>query len=184
MLGVLASLIAVVGIIPYISIQLKAIGLGYEILATEEDFIGNWLDNSSFYQDKTLMITIILAVFTLLFGSRKLDPNERHEGLVASVAFESLIKLAAFLAIGIYVTYGIYNGFEDIFKLAYNKTELQKLFHLETAGINSVSWTWLILLSMSAALFLPRQFHVAVVENTNPNFVIFIYLYWRAVCRF
>ena len=170
-LGILATLIAVLGIIPYISIQLKAIGLGYEILATEEDFIGTWLDNSAFYRDKTLMITIILAVFTLLFGSRKLDPNERHEGLVASVAFESLIKLTAFLAIGIYVTYGIYNGFGAVFELTYNKTELQQLFYLESAGINSVSWTWLIILSMSAILFLPRQFHIAVVENTNPNFV-------------
>jgi len=138
-----------------ISIQLKAIGISYEILSTEEDFIGNWLDNSSFYRDKTLMITIILAVFTLLFGS---------------------------------VTYGIYNGFEDVFKLAYNKTELQELFHLESAGINSVSWTWLILLSMSAVLFLPRQFHVAVVENTNPNFVIkaswLFPLYLLLICLF
>lgn len=170
-LGILATLIAVFGIIPYISIQLKAIGLGYDILATEEDFIGRWLDNSSFYRDKTLMITIILAVFTLLFGSRKLDPNERHEGLVASIAFESLIKLTAFLAVGIYVTYGIYNGFGDVFQLAYDKEKLQQLFYLESAGINSVSWTWLIILSMFAVLFLPRQFHIAVVENTNPDFV-------------
>ena len=170
-LGILATLIAVLGIIPYISIQLKAIGLGYDILATEEDFIGRWLDNSSFYRDKTLMITIILAVFTLLFGSRKLDPNERHEGLVASVAFESLIKLTAFFAVGIYVTYGIYNGFGDVFQLAYDKERLQQLFYLESAGINSVSWTWLVILSMSAILFLPRQFHMAVVENTNPDFV-------------
>ena len=125
-LGILASLIAVVGVIPYISIQLKAIGLGYDILATEQDFIGLWLDNSSFYRDKTLVITIILAVFTLLFGSRKVDPNERHEGLVASIAFESLIKLTTFLAIGIYVTYGIYNGFADIFSQASQQEQLQQ----------------------------------------------------------
>ena len=173
-LGILATLIAVLGIIPYISIQLKAISLSYEILATEEDFMGAWLDNSSFYRDKTLMITIILAVFSLLFGSRKLDPNERHEGLVASIAFESLVKLTAFFAVGIYVTYGIYNGFTEVFHLAYQEEELRQLFTLESDAINSTSWLSLIILSMSAILFLPRQFHIAVVENTNANFV------WKA----
>ncbi len=173
-LGILATLIAVLGIIPYISIQLKAISLSYEILATEEDFIGLWLDNSSFYRDKTLMITIILAVFTLLFGSRKLDPNERHEGLVASIAFESIIKLTAFFAVGIYVTYGIYSGFADVFQLAYEEEKLRQLFTLESSAINNTSWLSLIILSMSAILFLPRQFHIAVVENTNVNFV------WKA----
>lgn len=170
-LGILATLIAVLGVIPYISIQLKAISFSYDILATQEDFVGRWFDNSTFYRDKTLFITIILSVFTILFGSRKLDPNERHEGLVASIAFESVFKLAAFLAIGIYVTYGIYNGFGSLYTAALNNEDIQATLLLETTGNNSTSWFWLIILSMSAVLFLPRQFHMAVVENTNPNFV-------------
>ncbi|MEM6319228.1 MAG: ATP-binding protein [Bacteroidota bacterium] len=170
-LGILATLVAIIGVIPYISIQLKAIGIAYDILIVDDDFWVDWADQSSFYCDKVLLITIVLAIFATLYGSRKLDPNERHEGLVASVAFESIIKLVAFLAVGIYVTWSIYDGIEDVFTLSTQNERLRQLFDLEMAGINGTSWTWLILLSMSAILFLPRQFHMAVVENTNQKFV-------------
>ncbi|MEM1119722.1 MAG: sensor histidine kinase [Bacteroidota bacterium] len=167
-LGILATIVAIIGVIPYISIQLKAIGIAYDILITEDDLL---FSEQPFYNDKVLIITIVLALFAILYGSRKLDPNERHEGLVASVAFESVIKLIGFLLVGIYVTYGIYSGFDDLFTLSKNNEQLRQLFDLELVGINGTSWTWLILLSMSAILFLPRQFHMAVVENTNAEFV-------------
>lgn len=170
-LGIVATMVAIIGVIPYISIQLKAIGIAYDILITEDDFLESWFDESSFYHDKVLIITIVLALFAILYGSRKLDPNERHEGLVASVAFESIIKLVGFLIVGIYVTYGVYDGYEHIITLSRDNEQLSQLFHMEIVGINGTSWTWLILLSMSAILFLPRQFHMAVVENTNPEFV-------------
>ena len=170
-LGVIATLIAVFGIIPYISIQLKAISFSFDILATENDFLGRWLDSSTFYRDKALIVTIVLSIFAILFGTRKLDPNERHEGMVAAVAFESIIKLLAFVAIGLYVTYGIYGGFGDIFSKAMDNTDLRKLITLPGSGVSAASWLTSLVLSMSAVLFLPRQFHIAVVENTNPRFV-------------
>ena len=69
-------------------------------------------------QDNTLYIAMILAAFTILFGTRHLDATERHEGMVAAIAFESLVKLLAFLAVGLFVTFGMYDGFGDIFARA------------------------------------------------------------------
>ena len=68
--------------------------------------------------DSTLLVAAVLAAFTILFGTRHLDATERHEGMVAAVAFESLVKLLAFLAVGLFVTYGMYDGFSDIFTRA------------------------------------------------------------------
>lgn len=170
-LGIIVTLIAVFGIIPYISIQLKAINSSSSILAYQEDWLGNLLDGSTFYKDKALVIAGILTVFTILFGTRHLDPNERHEGLVAAIAFESIWKLIAFLAIGVFVTFGIYDGFGDVFEQANQNEEISKLFSIKDSGVDSWSWSWMIILSMSAIILLPRQFHVSVVENTDSKFV-------------
>lgn len=170
-LGILVTIVAVVGIIPYISLQLKAIDLSSDILAQQKDLLDSFLDSSSFYRDKSFVIAVVLTIFTILFGTRHLDPNERHEGLVAAIAFESIWKLIAFLSIGFFVTYGIYNGFEDLFNQAYQNPEIANTFSLKDSGVDSWSWTWMVILSMSAIMLLPRQFHVLVVENTNVKFV-------------
>lgn len=172
-LGILATVIAVFGVIPYISIQLKAIAVSYDILTHDGEQA--WSVDSflavPFYLDTAWYIAIALAIFTILFGTRNLDPNERHEGLVAAVAFESLFKLVAFLAIGIFVTFGMFSGFDNLFSSALDYPEIAKTLFLDDSPINGWYWFWLIVLSMSAILFLPRQFHIAVVENTNPDFV-------------
>ncbi|MCB0620076.1 MAG: hypothetical protein KDC32_05875 [Saprospiraceae bacterium] len=168
-LGLLGTVIAVFGIIPYISIQLKAIAISFDIL-TLGGQPGDHLQ-VPFYADTALYIAIALAIFTILFGTRHLDPNERHEGLVAAIAFESLLKLAAFLAVGIFVVFGLYQGLPDLFTQALQEERIQRLLDLRAAPIDGWSWFWLNLLSMSAVLFLPRQFHVAVVENTSADHV-------------
>ncbi|MEM1328365.1 MAG: sensor histidine kinase [Bacteroidota bacterium] len=172
-LGVLATLIAVFGIIPYISIQLKATAVSYDILTHEgkQAWTGEELLSIPFYLDTAWYIAIALAAFTILFGTRNLDPNERHEGLVAAVAFESILKLIAFLAIGIFVVFGLFDGFDDLFVQAAQVEAVTSILFLEENGTSGWSWFWLLFISMSAILFLPRQFHVAVVENTNPRFV-------------
>lgn len=167
-LGIMATLIAVFGIIPYISIQLKAIAVSYDILTGHTENLNRVLP---LFSDTALYIAIALAIFAILFGTRNLDPNERHEGLVAAIALESLIKLFAFLAVGIFVTFGLYNGFGDLFDKAYELEQIVQLFDFENTNINSWEWFWLCFLSMSAILLLPRQFHISVVENTNPNYV-------------
>ncbi len=167
-LGVLATLIAVFGIIPYISIQLKAISTSFDLLVGHGPLNHPNPTQSPFYLDTALYIAIALAAFTILFGTRNLDPNERHGGLVAAIAFESVLKLVAFLAIGIYVTFGLHGGFGPLFEKAAEVPSIRQLFTLEAVGLNGWEWFWLVFLSMSAIMLLPRQFHVAVVENTNP----------------
>lgn len=171
-LGVVASIIAVLGVIPYISIQLKAVALSFETLLSEESkqtiAFG---PETPFYMDLAFYIAIVLAFFTFFFGARKLDPNEKHEGLVAAIAFESLVKIFAFLVVGIFVTYGVFNGFGDIFSRALQREELVHLFSFESAGLNGGSWMLLIILSMFAIVLLPRQFHIAIVENTKVKYL-------------
>ena len=163
-LGVIATLISVFGIIPYISIQLKAISSSFDLLIGQ---LPAHHADVPFYLDTALYITVALASFTILFGTRNLDPNERHGGLVAAIAFESLLKLVAFISIGLFVTFGLYDGFGDIFQKGQEVPSIRALFTLESAGLDGWEWFWLLFLSMSAVMLLPRQFHVAVVENTN-----------------
>ncbi|HEX9921035.1 MAG TPA: sensor histidine kinase, partial [Anaerolineae bacterium] len=169
-LGGLVTIVAVIGIIPYISLQLKAISTSFtvllhypEIIMPTETHAVPVLGDTAFY------IALLLAVFAILFGTRHLDVTEHHEGLVVAIAFESVIKLLAFLAVGIFVTFGFYNGFGDVFARAAANPDLTALFTMEGGGGSYLSWAWLIFLSMMAIMFLPRQFQMAVVENVNEN---------------
>jgi Na+/proline symporter/nitrogen-specific signal transduction histidine kinase len=169
-LGSTVTIIAVLGTIPYISLQLKAISTSFLILK-EYPLISNLGPFTAIpvFKDKAFYIALILAIFTILFGTRNLEATERHEGLVAAIAFESLIKLIAFLAVGIFVTYGIYEGFGDIFARAKADPELQTLFTIQPTIGSYASWGIHIFLSMMAVIFLPRQFQVTVVENVNED---------------
>ena len=119
-------------------------------------------------QDTGLWVAMILAAFTIAFGTRHLDSAEHHEGMVAAIAFESLVKLLAFLAVGVFVTFGVYNGFGDLFGRAAGDPKLSALIApLEGVAGGYASWVWLTILSMFAIMFLPRQFQVTVIENTN-----------------
>lgn len=166
LLGGLVSVIALIGTVPYIALQLKAVSSGIDLLVPDNDSLfistesGNWLDT-------TLFIALALAAFTILFGTRHLDAAERHEGMVAAIAFESIVKLGGFLAVGLYVTFGLYDGFGDIFQRAAAVPDLSRLFTLGQGGAGYGGWFALTLLSMLSVFFLPRQFQVAVVENVN-----------------
>jgi Na+/proline symporter/nitrogen-specific signal transduction histidine kinase len=168
LLGGLVTVIAVLGIIPYISLQLKAISGSFNILLHNPQIVmPAVLPAVPFLQDKALYIAIALAAFTILFGTRHLDATERHEGLVAAIAFESLVKLLAFLAVGAFVTWGVYGGFGDIFRLAEEVPRLRALVGASRAGGNYGTWAFLTLLSMLSVMFLPRQFQISVVENVD-----------------
>ncbi len=165
-LGGLVTFIAFVGILPYISLQIKAIGFGFELLAEPPDQLatGSTSDSTTFF------VTLVLVAFTILFGVRHLDATERHEGMVAAIAFESLIKLLAFLACGLFIVYGVYGGFSNLFQKAAAVPDLARLWTLGQEG-GYEEWFFLNLLAMLAILLLPRQFQVAVVENVNERHV-------------
>ncbi|MGB7502413.1 MAG: sensor histidine kinase [Azonexus sp.] len=162
LLAGLVTVIAVVGVVPYIALQLKAVAASLEVLLDHS--------GSSFVLpmiDSTFVIAALLAVFTILFGTRHLDATERHEGMVAAIAFESVVKLVAFLAVGLFVTYGMFGGFSDLFRQAAAAPELARLLQLDSSRAGT--WTALILLSALAIIFLPRQFQIIVVENVDES---------------
>lgn len=161
----LVTVIAVFGVIPYISLQLKAVAISFNVLWKHPDIAAaNQSPTLSLFNDNAFYIALLLAVFAILFGTRHIDATEHHEGLVAAIAFESVVKLVAFLAVGIFITYGLYHGFSGVFTQAQTVPQLSTLFTMQESY---TGWFGLTLLSMLAILFLPRQFQMAVVENVD-----------------
>jgi Na+/proline symporter/nitrogen-specific signal transduction histidine kinase len=161
-LAVLITIIAVIGIAPYIALQLKAVTSSIHAIAGTGDFPGRTIvgvDEVSL----ALAIAAGMALFTILFGTRNVDAKEQHLGVVAAIAFEAIVKLAALIAVGVFVIYAG-GGLEAIFSRA------------EAAGIDIYStgnfddrWIAMNVLSAAAILCLPRQFQITVVENSNEN---------------
>ena len=169
LLGGLVTIIAVVGILPYISLQLKAVSSSFTILVQYPEIImPAQVGAAPIREDTALWVALILAAFTIAFGTRHLDAAEHHQGMVAAIAFESVVKLLAFLAVGVFVTFGVYNGFADVFARAAAEPSLRAMLTpLEGVAGGYSNWVWLTILSMMAIMFLPRQFQVAVIENVD-----------------
>jgi PAS domain S-box-containing protein len=169
-IGALATLGVLLAVVPYIGLQLKSVADTFNILVHQA--VVSPLQVPVFH-DTAFYVALILAVFCILFGARHLDPTERHEGMVAAVAFESLVKLLAFLAIGFLVTYGLFNGWGEIFTRIRQSPGCREILQLNTGPQNSYMLILVqTLLAMGAITFLPRQFHMAVVENTNERHIL------------
>lgn len=166
LLAGLVTLITVVGIVPYIALQLKGISVAYAVLTTP---LGQpWPSPQAWWQESTFYLALALAGFTIVFGARHLDSTERHEGMVAAIAFESLVKLVAFLAVGLFVSYALFDGVGDIFQRAAQVPELANLLKLgEGRSFAYAQWFTLTVLAMLSVILLPRQFQVMVVENVD-----------------
>lgn len=166
-IGGIVTAFSAFGIIPYIALQIKAIAASIGVMARDLDI--NYFHSKliPFYEDTSFYITIILALFVILFGTSQIESNERHEGLVTAVAFESVFKLIAFLLVGVFLSYFLFDDMGDVFLKAADNPDLKKLFTLNDT--NYSRWFTMILLSMSAIFFLPRQFQMAVVENVDEN---------------
>ena len=160
-LAVVVALICLVGVLPYIALQLKGIVLGVNLLiGAGADAMGTRA------QDTALIVSLVLALFTIVFGTRNLDATEHHRGMVLAIAFESLVKLFAFLAVGAFVTYGLYDGFDDLFNQAMLAPRLEEYWK------ETINWPSMVVqtgVAMMAIICLPRQFHVTVVENIDPQ---------------
>ena len=131
LLGGLVTVIAVLGLVPYIALQLKAISTTFTILRHDARPPPPPTAAVPLLQDTGLYAALLLAAFTIVFGTRHLDATERHEGMVAAIAFESLVKLVAFLVVGAWVTYGLFDGFSDVVARAAERPELAELLTLE-----------------------------------------------------
>lgn len=159
-IGAVVALFSLVMITPYVALQLIAISTSLEILSGPHVFLGEIPVESK------LVVAILLGIFAVIFGARHLDPMEHHEGLIAVVAFESLVKLVAFLLAGIYVTYGIFGGYGDILSEMANLIATNPAY-VDLEDVEYTLWFSLTLISFFAVLFLPRQFHTTVVENLD-----------------
>jgi Na+/proline symporter len=166
-LSVLVTVIAVAGIMPYISLQLKAVSTSFNVLLQYPEVVMPPVPSRvPVLGDTAFLIALLMAMFAILFGTRHIDASEHHEGMVAAIAFESVVKLLAFLTIGIFVTFGLYDGFGDLFHRAAREPDIAALFTVSGGGSYS-QWMTLTILSMAAIICLPRQFQVTVVENVN-----------------
>jgi Na+/proline symporter len=169
-LGAVVTIFAVVGIMPYIALQLKAVSHTFQLLTipsqTPHVVALTHSDNTA------LVVALLLGLFGVLFGARHLDATEHHEGLVAAVALESLLKLIAFVLVGLFVTYGMFDGFADLFaRFAERFPDRQQLLQLDTVQISYPRWLSLTFMAMMAVMFLPRQFHIMVVENCREEHI-------------
>ncbi|HEY6838676.1 MAG TPA: stage II sporulation protein E, partial [Geobacteraceae bacterium] len=169
-LGAMVTVIAMVGIMPYIALQLKAVSTTFDIICGTPSVQLPALHSSTLGQQHSGFFTaLILSFFAVIFGARRLVSSERHEGLVAAIAVESLVKLFTFVCVGVFVTYVLFDGFGDIFSRVRAFDPL--LGQLTTLGKNSstdayASFFTLLVLSMGAVMLLPRQFHIMVIENS------------------
>ncbi|HEX8664893.1 MAG TPA: NahK/ErcS family hybrid sensor histidine kinase/response regulator [Beijerinckiaceae bacterium] len=157
----LVCLIAVVGAVPYIALQLKAVSASLNVFlaAAEGGAIGGKVP---MFGDLALVVALVLAGFAVAFGTRHTDATEHQDGLMLAVALESVVKLAAFLAVGAYVTFWMFGGLDEITS---RLTERRGDFEFFARTSEPGSFLTLTLLAAFAALLLPRQFHMAVVEN-------------------
>ena len=151
-LAVLVTCIAVISTTPYIALQLKAVTTSFQVVSGTTGFTTG---------DTALWVAISMIIFTILFGTRNLDANEHHPGVVAAIAFEALVKLFAILAVGVFVVFYMAGGIQAVFQYP---AAVDLLGSEQTFG-----WRWmnLLLLSAIAIVCLPRQFQTMVVENSN-----------------
>ena len=147
-LAVIVTVIAVMATTPYIALQLQSVTSSYQVIAQEADAA-----TTAFW------IAAGMALFTIIFGTRNLDANERHHGVVAAIAFEAIVKLVALIAVGVYATFEVAGGIGRVFA----DVPIAQL-----QGANDIfgpRWVALTFLSATAIICLPRQFQVTVVEN-------------------
>ncbi|QUJ77378.1 sodium:solute symporter [Sulfitobacter albidus] len=153
-LAVLITLMAVIGVTPYIALQLQSVTLSLSIFAAGDP--GTAPDSAQ----AALWIAAGLALFTVLFGTRNLNVNERHHGIVIAVAVEAVVKLVALLAVGAFVVWGVAGGVSETLA----RIDASPIGSWQTSGSR---WSALIVLSAAAFVCLPRMFQVMVVENDD-----------------
>ncbi|CAH1044472.1 sensor histidine kinase [Halomonas sp. TD01] len=166
-LGALVALMALICITPYIALQLKAITVSHAVLVNYPNTADATLVDERFWLDKSLWVALVLAVFIILFGTRHLDASERHEGMVAAIALESLVKLVAFMAVGIFVVFVLYEGPSALFASVATMPEVAEKMGLDSVPGGATGWVGMLILAFLAFLTLPRQFQVLVVENVD-----------------
>lgn len=160
----IATMIAAMGTVPYIALQLKAISGSVSLMV--EHYNGAPPVMDFVFGDISLIVTFLLAVFAILFGTRHADATEHQDGLILAVAVESIVKLAAFLAVGIAVSFFFFGGPSELIGEVRNSASAMAAYDFQTS---LPVWITMTTLSAIAIIMLPRQFYVTIVENRSES---------------
>ena len=153
--GLVVTLFMLIGVLPYISLQIKAVTESVQVLSNQVPPV-----------ILALVFCVMITVFAILFGARHLSPREKHHGLVLAIAFESAIKLLALLVAGIFVVTQVFDSPAAMSEwINTNERAVENLYMPANTGL----WSTLLLLAFCAAFLLPRQYHMTFVENENPK---------------
>ena len=159
--GAIISVVCILAIIPYIGLQIKAISDTFHLVTKSEN-------PNNIFTDTATYVVFLIAIFSSYYGTRYVDASEKRLGIISAVAVESFLKLIFFVILGIFVTYGIFNGFDDIYEKAKNLPEFTQRNSFN--GLEgSFNWMLTSMLSMTAIFLLPRQFHTTIIENRKEN---------------
>ncbi|WP_041713663.1 PAS domain-containing hybrid sensor histidine kinase/response regulator [Paraglaciecola sp. T6c] len=154
-LAALVTLLCFIGVVPYIALQLDAVTGGIRVVTGADNL---WPDGVGFY------VAVLMAIFAVLFGTRSLNLTDKHPGLMFTVAFESVVKLAGLVIVGLFVCYSLYDGVFDLLGKA-------QLHQRASETINADSGVWVyasqMLLGVCSMFCLPRQFHINFIENNG-----------------
>jgi len=153
------ALIAIIGSVPYIALQLKAVASSLLIILSEDQAISK----IPIIGDIALMVTLAMSAFAVLFGTRQADATEHQHGLMLAIATESIVKLVAFIAAGAFVTFWMFDPHELVHRAMKTPEAVRAIDYVPSAG----NFLCMVLLSFCAIMLLPRQFHVSVVENAR-----------------
>ncbi len=155
MLGVFVTLLAVVAGTPYIALQLQSVTLAFDVFAP-----GSAAQATGALDVTAVWAAAGLALFTIIFGTRNLDVDEKHNGVVMAIALEAVVKLIALVAVGLFVVFVVAGG---------PAATLDQIAASPIARWDLQGDRWIALTFVSGAAFicLPRMFHVLVVENTD-----------------
>src|ERR1700757_1412019 len=153
------ALIGIIGSVPYIALQLKAMASSLETILSEDEAFSK----IPIIGDIALMVTLAMAAFAVLFGTRQTDPTEHQHGLILAGATESIIKLVAFIAAGAFVTFWMFGPVELVGRAMKTPEAVRAIDYVPSIG----NFLTMVLLSFCAIMLLPRQFHVSVVENSS-----------------
>lgn len=162
-LAAVVTVVVVIGTLPYIALQLKAVAISFTIM-TGRDGPGADIASSDGHGLTALLITVALCAFVILFGTRQVDNSEHQKGLILAVAVESVVKLTAFVAIGAFAVFALFGDFDRLWQSAAASPPVAEIF---ARPFDGGTWLTVTFLSFAAMILLPRQFHVAVVENSD-----------------
>ena len=156
-LGAIVAIVCMLAVIPYIGLQIKAISDTFHLMTHTANSDNIFLDTATY-------VVLIIAVFSAYYGTKYVDASEKRLGIISAVAVESFLKLIFFIILGVFVVYGVFNGFDDIYEQASKLpdfTQKNTFNGLEGA----FNWFLMCMLSMTAIFLLPRQFHTTIIEN-------------------